>query len=206
MSPRNAEPGATGVVSGLIKKATPAAASAEDGDVQYVADGDVSMFLNVMMSCSAADKAFLASLSEKDLEAELKHRKRIDDAIKWVDKEIRKLIAEIVKLGGNAGMYEYVSRARYRNERLVDTTVTFGELFGATVQVFEALSGKQVYSGTHPRIFILGEISGTLMTAKKRGVVAYDGQLLLQRVHDDVEIALLKMEIEDSPLPDHAKV
>ena len=44
------------------------------------------------------------------------------------------------------------------------------------------------------------------MTAKKRKVVEYDGQLLLQRIHDDVVITLLKHEIEDTPLPDHDKV
>lgn len=48
--------------------------------------------------------------------------------------------------------------------------------------------------------------AGTLMTAKKRGVVAYDGQLLLQGVHNNVEICLLKTEIPDTALPDHTKV
>jgi len=51
-------------------------------------------------------------------------RKRIDDAIRWVDKEIRKLIVEIQKLGGS-----------------LDTPVLFGDMFAATQQVFEALSG-----------------------------------------------------------------
>jgi hypothetical protein len=33
-----------------------------------------------------------------------------------------------------------------------------------------------------------------------RGVVAYEGDMLLQAVHDDVEITLLKDEIEDTPI------
>jgi hypothetical protein len=49
-------------------------------------------------------------------------------------------------------------------------------------------------------------LSGTLMTAKKRKVVEYDGELLLQRVHDEVVIKLLLREINDTPLPDHDKV
>lgn len=48
--------------------------------------------------------------------------------------------------------------------------------------------------------------TGTLMTAKKRGVVDYEGQLLFQGQNDEVEIYLLKTEIEDTPLPDHDKV
>ena len=112
---------------------------------------------------------FMATLQGKDREAEIKARQRVDDAIRWVDKELRKLIAEITKLSGNSKV------------------VPFGKLFEATVQVFEALSG-------------------TLMTAKKRGVVDYDGQLLLQGQHNHVEIELLKTEIPDSPLPDHNKV
>jgi len=48
-------------------------------------------------------------------------------------------------------------------------------------------------------------LSGTLMTAKKRKLVSYDGALLLQRVHDDVVITLLVREFPDSPLPDHSK-
>lgn len=43
------------------------------------------------------------------------------------------------------------------------------------------------------------------MTAKKRGVVKYEGTLLLQRIHDSVQITLLKHSIPDSPLPDHSK-
>ncbi len=42
-------------------------------------------------------------------------------------------------------------------------------------------------------------LSGTLMTAKKRGVVSYDGTLLLQRIHDEVRITLLLSSIPASP-------
>jgi hypothetical protein len=60
--------------------------------------------------------------------------------------------------------------------------VTFGKMFAATANIFEALSG-------------------TLVAAKKRGVVEYQGQLLMQGGHDNVVITLIKDTIEDSPLP-----
>eukprot|EP00051_Salpingoeca_urceolata_P018504 m.260125 g.260125 ORF g.260125 m.260125 type:complete len:235 (+) comp19210_c0_seq2:1846-2550(+) len=57
------------------------------------------------------------------------------------------------------------------------TTVAFGILFEETANVFEALSG-------------------TLLTAKKHGIVAYEGQLLLQGFNDNVSITLVKTEVE----------
>ncbi|XVE93613.1 hypothetical protein REPUB_Repub01dG0209100 [Reevesia pubescens] len=55
--------------------------------------------------------------------------------------------------------------------------VTFGVLFNddRCANIFEALVG-------------------TLRAAKKRKVVAYDGELLLQGVHDNVEITLKAIE------------
>ena len=38
-------------------------------------------------------------------------------------------------------------------------------------------------------------IVGTLRSAKKRKIVKYDGELLLQGVHDNVKITLLKTEL-----------
>ncbi|XP_021903650.1 costars family protein [Carica papaya] len=49
--------------------------------------------------------------------------------------------------------------------------VTFGVLFNNCENIFEALLG-------------------TLRAAKKRKVITYDGELLLQGVHDNVEITL----------------
>jgi hypothetical protein len=60
-------------------------------------------------------------------------------------------------------------------------TVAYGHLFVKTGNIFEALSG-------------------TLLTAKKQGVVTYEGQLLLQGAHDRVVVTLLKEEIADSTL------
>ncbi|TYH90553.1 hypothetical protein E1A91_A13G054200v1 [Gossypium mustelinum] len=59
------------------------------------------------------------------------------------------------------------------NRYLYPTQVTFGVLFNddRCANIFEALVG-------------------TLRAAKKRKVVAYDGELLLQGVHDNVEIIL----------------
>ncbi|TMS12040.1 costars family protein ABRACL [Larimichthys crocea] len=55
------------------------------------------------------------------------------------------------------------------------TTVKFGVLFSddRCANIFEALVG-------------------TLKAAKKRKVVSYQAELLLQGVHDDVEVVLLK--------------
>eukprot|EP00727_Mastigamoeba_balamuthi_P011182 m51a1_g6687 hypothetical protein (1010) ;mRNA; f:35863-39657 len=62
-------------------------------------------------------------------------------------------------------------------------TITFRALFDRTVDDFEA-------------------ISGTLVAARKRGVVEYEGGgLLLSGTHDDVVIRLLKDTIPDSALP-----
>jgi len=118
----------------------------------------------------ASKLAAAAAAAEDAVEAKL--RKRLDDAVRWVDKEIRKLISEIKKIATPPGADK--------------PTVTYGVLFEATQDSMEALSG-------------------TLMTARKRGVVNYDGTLLMQRIHDDVVITLLKHEIPDSPLPDHSK-
>lgn len=52
--------------------------------------------------------------------------------------------------------------------------VSFGMLFDATVHDMEALSG-------------------TLLTARKHKVVTYQGDLLLQGAHNNVEIMLLKV-------------
>eukprot|EP00050_Salpingoeca_kvevrii_P022717 m.131067 g.131067 ORF g.131067 m.131067 type:complete len:647 (+) comp9803_c0_seq1:592-2532(+) len=92
------------------------------------------------------------------------HDKRQLDAVKWTDKEIRKLIREIQRLSPDG---------------VEPAQVKFGPLFEETANIFEALAG-------------------TLLTAKKKKVVDYDGQLLLQRAHDDVVITLLKTSIEDS--------
>ena len=55
------------------------------------------------------------------------------------------------------------------------TTVTFGVLFqdDRCANLFEAMAG-------------------TLRAAKRKKVVKYDGELLLQGVHDNVEVVLLK--------------
>jgi len=91
--------------------------------------------------------------------------------------EIRKLISEIIKASAADSSSSLSSSS---------PSVLYGSLFESTQNSMEALSG-------------------TLMTAKRRGVVSYDGSLLLQRVHDQVRITLLKREIPDSPLPDHSK-
>ena len=52
-------------------------------------------------------------------------------------------------------------------------SVKYGILFKETANIFEA-------------------IMGTLKAAKKRGVITFQGELLLQGVHDNVDIILLK--------------
>ncbi|GAM18052.1 hypothetical protein SAMD00019534_012270 [Acytostelium subglobosum LB1] len=55
------------------------------------------------------------------------------------------------------------------------TVVKFGVLFNddQVANIFEALVG-------------------TLKAAKKRKIINYDGEILLQRVHDNVDVILLK--------------
>jgi hypothetical protein len=75
-----------------------------------------------------------------------------------VDHEV-KLLQQQVKLLGKADDDGVIS-------------CTFGELFDATEQIFEALGG-------------------TLKAAKKRGVVTYKAPLLLKGAHDAEVITLL---------------
>ncbi|KAF6146295.1 hypothetical protein GIB67_008179 [Kingdonia uniflora] len=69
------------------------------------------------------------------------------------------------------------TRAQWRMKSL--TPVTFGMLFhdDRCANIFEALVG-------------------TLRAAKKRKILTYDGELLLQGVHDNAEIVL-----KPSPVP-----
>ena len=75
-----------------------------------------------------------------------------------VDHEVKLLHEWIVKLGAKNTEGLFV--------------VTFGALFDATDQVFEALAG-------------------TLKAAKKRGIIKYDSPILLKGAHDKVAITLL---------------
>ncbi|CAN1167403.1 Costars family protein [Linum perenne] len=78
-----------------------------------------------------------------------------------VDEEVERLKEEIQRLGTPRPDGSFKQ-------------VTFGVMFHdeRCANIFEALVG-------------------TLRAAKKRKVVAYDGELLLQGVHDNVEITLL---------------
>lgn len=58
--------------------------------------------------------------------------------------------------------------------------VTFGKLYDATEQIFEALAG-------------------TLKAAKKRGIIDYASPLLLKGTHDKIIITLLKEATEPAP-------
>ena len=55
----------------------------------------------------------------------------------------------------------------------------FGNLFKETMETF-------------------GALAATLAVAKKRGVVSYDGIMLMQGINDGVVITLLRDEIEDT--------
>ena len=79
-----------------------------------------------------------------------------------VDREVKELAHQIKLLGAAAADGRH--------------SVTFGPLFDATQDIFEALGG-------------------TLKTAKKRGVVAYEAPILLKGPSDKVVITLLK-EVE----------
>ncbi|EGD72484.1 hypothetical protein PTSG_00510 [Salpingoeca rosetta] len=94
--------------------------------------------------------------------------KRAQQAARWIDKEIRKLIAAIEKYGKPNGAPDQLE-------------VSFGQLFQETQNEFEALTG-------------------TLRTAKKHKVVAFEAETLFQGAHDHVVITLLKHEIPDSTI------
>jgi len=89
------------------------------------------------------------------------NQERREKAVKWVDKEVRRLISELIKL---------------------NRKTTFAQLFGVCGNTFEALSG-------------------TLLAAKKKGAVQYEGAMLLMGAHDNVVITLIKDTIGDTPLP-----
>jgi len=58
--------------------------------------------------------------------------------------------------------------------------ISYGDLFSATMGSMPALSA-------------------ILHTARKRGVLAYEGEMLMQGIDDEVLITLLKDTIEDTP-------
>jgi hypothetical protein len=70
--------------------------------------------------------------------------KRKLDAIKWTDKEIRKLISEIVRLGAQSpdGKHE----------------VSFGTMFNETANIFEALSGTLKTAKKHKVVHYEGDL------------------------------------------------
>ncbi|KAL5476302.1 hypothetical protein EMCRGX_G026228 [Ephydatia muelleri] len=113
------------------------------------------------------DKSFPMAMSELIEEEEAPSGDRVMAAVQWVDKELKKLVDEIMALGkpNSEGLF----------------TVKFGVLFENTVDKFEALSG-------------------VLKTAKKHKLVSYPVELLFQGKHNDVDIVLLKSEIEESSL------
>lgn len=76
----------------------------------------------------------------------------------FIDHEVKLLQEWIAKLGERNAEGHFV--------------VTFGVLFDATDQVFEALAG-------------------TLKAAKRRGIVKFDAPILLKGAHDKVPITLL---------------
>ncbi len=81
-----------------------------------------------------------------------------------VEGEVRQLIVDVKRLGAPSAAHGG------------KTTVKFGVLFDdeAVAQFYEALVG-------------------TLRSAKKRGVVQFEGQMLLKGAHDDVDVVLLKV-------------
>ncbi|XP_064411424.1 costars family protein ABRACL isoform X1 [Latimeria chalumnae] len=111
-----------------------------------------------------------------------------------VDNEIELLVTEICRLGtrnqdteerknrqwrkalGSQGQRStHSSRVFYNDYADGKISVKFGVLFAdeKCANLFEALVG-------------------TLRAAKKRKIITYEGQLLLQGTHDDVDIVLLR--------------
>eukprot|EP00850_Spirogloea_muscicola_P005566 SM000025S08461 [mRNA] locus=s25:903346:904561:+ [translate_table: standard] len=66
---------------------------------------------------------------------------------------------------------------------------------GSTVVKFGVLFRDDVVANTFEALV------GTLRAAKKRRVVAFDGEMLFQGVHDDVDIVLLPVKAAEAPSP-----
>ncbi|KAL0335421.1 UNVERIFIED_CONTAM: Costars family protein [Sesamum radiatum] len=89
-----------------------------------------------------------------------------------VGSQARKLFYFLIRFGKCCNCSTKLESAKH-SDHYPNKLVTFGVLFNddRCANIFEALVG-------------------TLRAAKKRKVVAYDGELLLQGVHDNVEITL----------------
>jgi len=110
---------------------------------------------------------------------------------------------------------------RLSTERDGKKSVKYGVLFRETADECERLSfsvflrcrPRPLLLCSQPRTFLNNDntihpveaLMGTLRAAKKRGVVHYEGQLLLQGVHDDVEVVLLP-QTTTSAAPEDAAV
>lgn len=83
-------------------------------------------------------------------------------------------VAEEIKL-----LVEEIKRLGERDPATNNVVVKFGTLFhdDRCLQLFEALVG-------------------TLRAAKKRRILTYDGELLLQGVHDNVDVILMNDVVE----------
>jgi len=101
-----------------------------------------------------------------------KLRARRKGGVEFVDAQIRVLMVEITKISR--------SNPKTSSVKGIIPAISYGDLFSATMGSMPALSA-------------------ILHTARKRGVLAYEGEMLMQGIDDEVLITLLKDTIEDTP-------
>lgn len=111
--------------------------------------------------------------------------------------------------GGLANRFQQMMAEKAEAERQAERQKIRGRRKGATEfvdkQIRMLISILQNHGGsiTYAELFrqtadSMPALSATLAVAQKRGVMGYEGTMLMQGVHDSVKITLLRDEIEDS--------
>lgn len=111
--------------------------------------------------------------------------------------------------GGLANRFQQMMAEKAEAERQAERQKIRGRRKGATEfvdkQIRMLISILQNHGGsiTYGQLFketaeSMPALSATLAVAQKRGVMSYEGSMLMQGVHDSVKITLLRDEIEDS--------
>ena len=123
-------------------------------------------------------------------------RSTLDSRVMNVDHEIQVLIAELQRLGKPNAQGQVAVRGAVHSESHVRDACCSVLILQRPLGRRHHLLPAQVPFGVLVRDERCGDLFealvGTLRAAKKRKVVTYDGELLLQGVHDAVDVVLLK--------------
>jgi hypothetical protein len=105
------------------------------------------------------------------------------------------LISEVKRLSGKV-LVHHCDLLGQNN--LIGLLIIFGSLGGG-----DAIKFGILFEATQES---MPALAATLNVAKKRGVVHYDGVMLMQGSDDDTIIKLLRDEIEDSPVFESVRI